>query len=71
MILEFEDSKLEYMYYTSLFVHVIQEDEDLLQKGKLSDTVRLCVQLRRCEKKILDSVKDFSASRIQKLHPQS
>lgn len=56
-------------------VHVFhlfyQEDEDLLQKGKLTDAVRLCVQLRCCEKKILGRVKDFSAGRIQKLQPDA
>lgn len=45
----------------------VEEDEELVQKGKLSETALLCVQLRRCEKNILQSTAAYSAQRKQKL----
>ncbi|WAR19376.1 SETD3-like protein [Mya arenaria] len=48
-----------------------EEDEELLKKTKLSPVERLCVQLRCCEKKILQSASEFASHRKQKLQADS
>ncbi|KAL4237444.1 Histone-lysine N-methyltransferase setd3 [Mactra antiquata] len=45
----------------------VEEDDELLQKKKLSDCERLCVQLRYCEKNILKSTASYASQRKQKL----
>lgn len=45
----------------------IEEDEDLLQKGKHSPLQSLCIQLRMCEKKILRATVSYSLEKWQSL----
>ncbi|XP_045187101.2 actin-histidine N-methyltransferase-like isoform X2 [Mercenaria mercenaria] len=47
----------------------VEEDDEVMQKEKLSEAALLCVQLRRCEKIILKSAAAYAAQRKQKLQP--
>lgn len=55
----------------SMAYFLFQEDNEMLQKQTLSESERLCVQLRSCEKNILKSAAIYASQRKQKLQAQT
>ena len=52
-----------------LILVCLQEDEEILKKEKLSEGAVLAVQLRICEKKILQSTVKYCAEKKQAIEP--